>query len=291
MSDLYHYDIFNDPYSSYRGTKEAMDAMCDLYGVGYVDGTLYGTVEEAYASLTGYNPEKAKSLMAQACTELVQAGLYTKGEEITIRVAYSAGELTASDEAQITKINEFLNAAAADSGFGTITLVGVGNVANRYETVGKGNFAIGYGAWGGAAFHPFRYMRLYCDPSQQTIHESACWNPAEETLTLSVGGKYVTKTWQEWSRSLVGNGEYANASAGIKLEITAEMEEKFLAKFYRIPLANACAATVLSHQVSYYTEDYNVMYGFGGMELMRYDYTDAKWTEYVASAGGQLFYN
>lgn len=290
MNDMYYYNIYNDPYSVYRGTNEAMDAMCDLYGVYYVDGTLYGTVEEAYASLTGYNLTKAKTLMAQACNELVQAGLYTKGEDITIRVAYAAGELTASDEAQITKLNEFLNEAMADSGFGTITLEGVGNVANRYDKVGNGDFAIGYGAWGGAAFYPFRYMQLYCDTKQQNIHESACWNPAAETLTIDINGKSVTKTWQDWSRSMVGNGEYADASDGIKLLITATLEYKFLAKYYRIPLATSCAATVLSHQVSYYTEDYNVMYGFGGLELMRYDYTDAKWADYVKTAGGQLFY-
>jgi len=290
MNDQYFYDIYGDPYSTYRGTKEAMDAMCKLYGIGYVDGTLYGTVEEAYASISGYYPEKAKTLMAQACNELVQANLYTKGEDIKIRVAYAAGELTASDEAQITKINEFLNAAAEGSGFGTITLEGVGNVANRYDKVGKGDFAIGYGAWGGAAFYPFRYMQLYLDPSQQNIHESGCWNPASETLTLTVNGKSVTKTWQEWSRSMVGSGDYADASDGIKLEITSKLEKEFLAKFYRIPLATACGATVLSHQVSYYTEEYNVMYGFGGLELMRYDYTDAKWEKYVQDAGGQLFY-
>ena len=290
MNDMYYYDIYNDPYSVYRNTKEAMDAMCKLYGVGYVDGTLYGTVEEAYASLTGYNLTKAKELMALACTELVQAGLYTKGEDITIRVAYAAGELTASDESQITKLNDFLNEAAAESGFGTITLEGVGNVANRYDKVGNGEFAIGYGAWGGAAFYPFRYMQLYCDPSQQNLHESACWNPASENLTISVNGKAVTKTWQEWSRSLIGNGDYADATVGIKLEITAALERNFLAKYYRIPLATSCAATVLSHQVSYYTDAYNVMYGFGGLELMRYDQTDAQWAKYVESAGGQLFY-
>ncbi len=290
MSDLYYYDIFNDPNSTYRGTKAAMDAICDLYGVHYVDGTLYGTVEEAYASITGYNLTKAKELMSQACAELVQAGLYTKGQDIKILVAYSGGELGSSEQNQITKLNEYLNAAMEGSGFGKITLEGVGNVASRHGKIGSGEYAIGYGGWGGAAFYPFRNMQVYCNDDLYDIQESACWNPATETLTISIDGKNVTKTWKEWSNALIGTGEYANASVGIKLDVTAEMEEKFLAKYYRIPLASSCAASLLSYQVSYYTEDYNIMYGFGGMELLRYNYNDAKWAEYVKTAGGTLSY-
>ena len=37
--------------------------------------------------------------------------------------------------------------------------------------------------------------------------------------------------------------------------------------------------SMLSYQCSYYTEDYNIMYGFGGLELMTYNYTDAEWAE------------
>ena len=290
MSDLYYYDVYNDPNSTYRGTKAAMDAICDLYGVHYVDGTLYGTVEEAYASITGYNLTKAKELMTQACNELAQAGLYTKGQDIKILVAYSGGELGSSEQNQITKLNEYLNAAMEGSGFGKITLEGVGNIPGRHAKVGSGEYAIGYGGWGGAAFYPFRNMQVYCDTEEYDINESACWNPATETLTIKIDGKNVTKTWQEWSRSMVGTGEYANASVGIKLDITAEMEEKFLAKYYRIPLASSCAASLLSYQISYYTEEYNIMYGFGGMELLRYNYTDAKWADYVKTAGGTLSY-
>lgn len=290
MSDLYYYDIFNDPNSTYRGTNAAMDAMCDLYGVGYVDGTLYGTVEEAYASLTGYNLTKAKSLMVEACEELVQAGLYTKGQAIKILVAYSGGELSSSEQNQITKLNEYLNAAAEGSGFGTITLEGVGNVASRHGKIGSGEYAIGYGGWGGAAFYPFRNLQVYCNDDLYALNESACWNPATETLTLKIDGKNVTKTWKEWSNSMTGTGEYANSPVGIKLDITSEMEEQFLAKYYRIPLASSCAASLLSYQVSYYTEDYNIMYGFGGLELMRYNYNDAKWADYVKTAGGTLSY-
>ena len=290
MSDMYYYDIFNDPYSTYRGTSVAKDAICKLYGVTYVNGTTYGTVEEAYASINGYNLTQAKDLMKQACAELVNKGLYTKGQEIKIKIAYSGGEMDSASQNQITKLNAYLNAAAEGSGFGTITLEGLGNIDGRHAKVVSGEYAIGYGGWGGAPFYPFRNMRVYCDPDYAAIQEGACWNPATETLTIKVDGKSVTKTWKEWSRTMLGSGEYANASVGTKLEITATMEREFLAKYYRIPLAVSCIASLQSYQVNDYTENYNIMYGFGGMELLSYNYDDAKWAAYVASVGGTLSY-
>ena len=290
MSNLYYYDIFNDPNSTYRGTDEAMKAITELYGVEYANGMIYNTLKEAYASVNGYNLTEAKTLMSQACNELVQAGLYTAGQDIKILIAYSAGEIDSSNQNQVTKMNQYLNAAMEGSGFGKITLEAVGNIPSRHGKVGGGEYAIGYGAWGGAAFYPFRNMQVYCDTEQNKVQELGCWNPAVEELTIEVEGKPVTMTWQDWSRALVGSGPYANASFGTKLHVTATMEREFLAKYYRIPLAASCASFLQSYQLNYYTDNYNIMYGFGGIELMMYNYTDAEWTEYVAKAGGTLSY-
>lgn len=290
MNTLYFYDVYNDPTSSYRGSDEAMQAVCDLYGVEYGEGKAYATLKEAYDSINGYNLTEAKNLMKTACDELVAAGLYKAGDEIKIRIGYKKGALDSADQNQIAKMNQYINAAIEGSGFGKITLEGVDNIADRYGDVAKGEFAIGYGAWGGAAFYPFRNMQVYCDTEQYDINEAACWDPATETLTINVNGTDETMTWQEWSRALVGTGKFANADFKVKLAVTATMEKEFLQKFYRIPLAGSCIASLLSYQVSYYTEDYNIMYGFGGIELMTYNYTDAEWATYVADQGGELSY-
>jgi len=290
MNNLYYYDVYNDPNSFYRSTDEAMQAICDLYGVKYGDGTPYATLKDAYKSITGFNLTQAKNLMKTACEELVAAGLYKKGEEIKIRIAYSAGELDSANLNQIAKVNKYLNAAMEGSGFGKITLEGIGNIPSRHAKVPGGEYAIGYGAWGGAAFYPFRNLQVYCDPTQYSLNEAACWDPTTETLTIKIDGKDVTMTWQEWSNALVGTGPYANASFDVKLQVTATMEREFLKKYYRIPLAGSVIASMLSYQVSYFTEDYNIMYGFGGLELLKYNYTDAQWEEYIAKAGGTLSY-
>ena len=290
MNNMYFYDVYNDPSSVYRKTDEAMQAICDLYGVQYGPDKAYKTLVDAYNSINGYNLTEAKNLMKIACDELVAAGLYTKGQEIKIRIAYSAGELTSANQSQVAKVNQYLNAAMEGSGFGKITLEAVGKISSRHDKVPAGEYAIGYGAWGGAAFYPFRNMQVYCDTEQNKVNELGCWAPQSETLTININGEDVTMTWQDWSRALVGNGPYANASFDVKLQVTSTMEKEFLKKYYRIPLAASSAAFLMSYQVSYFTEEYNIMYGFGGLELLQWNYSDAEWAAYIAKAGGTLVY-
>ena len=290
MNNLYFYDVYNDPTSSYRGSEEAMQAVCNLYGVKYGDGTPYATLKDAYDSINGYNLEEAKILMKTACDELVAAGLYKAGEDIHIRIGMAKGGLTSEENGVTELLIKYVNEAMADSGFGKLTFEAIGNINDRYGDVPKGEYAIGWGAWGGAAFYPFRNFQVYCDPDQYDINEAACWDPRTETLTLNVEGEDVTMTWQAWSQALVGTGPYAGADNKVKLAITAMMEEEYLKKFYRIPLAGTTICSMLSYKNSYYTEEYNIMYGFGGLELMTYNYDDAEWAKFVADNNGTLNY-
>ncbi|MGN0627389.1 MAG: ABC transporter substrate-binding protein [Oscillospiraceae bacterium] len=290
MNNLYFYDVYNDPTSSYRNSEPAMQAICNLYGVEYGEGKAYATLEEAYKSINGYNLTEAKELMKQACQELVEAGLYTEGEDIYVRIGWAKGALESDDNNCVELLNKFVNAALEGSGFGKITFEAVGNINDRYGDTANGEYAIGYGAWGGAAFYPFRNFQVYCDPDNTAIHEAGCWDPTTETLTINVNGEDVTMTWQAWSNALIGSGPYAAADNQTKLEITAKMEEEFLKKYYRIPLAGTTACFMLSYQCSYYTENYNIMYDFGGLRLMQYNYTDAEWAAFVAEQGGTIAY-
>ena len=290
MNNLYYYDVYNDPNSSYRKSEPAMEAICKLYGVEYGEGKAYATLQEAYKSISGLNMTGAKKLMETACDELVKDGLYRKGEKIVINVGWAKGALTAADEAQITKLEGYFNDAMKDSGFGQLDLVAVGNINDRYGAVPAGEYAIGYGAWGGAVFYPFRNFQVYCDPDLYDINEAANWDPRTETLTLQVNGNDETMTWQQWSGALMGNGRFADADFATKLQVTADMEYEYLNKFYRIPMAGSTACAMLSYKLNYYTEDYNIMYGWGGLRLATYNYNDAEWETYRASQGGELKY-
>ena len=290
LNSLYYYDVYNDPTSSYRNSDPAKQAICNVYGVAYGEGTPYADLDAAYASINGYNLTEAQKLMKQACEELVAEGLYTAGDPIHIRIGWAKGALSSADNQQLALMNEYMNAAAQGSGFGTITLEAIGNINDRYSDVANGEYAIGYGAWGGAAFYPFRNFQVYCDPDDYAIHEAGCWDPTTVTLTLTVEGQEVTKTWQDWSKCMVGSGDMANKSFETKLQILADMEENYLKFVYRIPLCSTTSSELLSYQVNYYTPDYNIMYGFGGIELLTYNYTDAEWNAYVTEQGGALSY-
>lgn len=290
MGPLYMYNAYEDPTSSYRNSNAAMQAICNIYGVKYGEGTPYATLKDAYKSITGYNLTEAKELMKKACEELVAANLYKEGEAIKIRVGWKKGALDSADNQQVALLQKYLNAAVEGSGFGAITLEAVGNIADRYGDVGKGEFCIGYGGWGGAAFYPFRNFQVYMDPDQYDIHEKACWDPKTYTFTFTVAGKEYTKTAQEWSGSMVGSGEFAELSAEDKLQLTANLEEAFIKLYYRIPLANSTACYLLSYKTAYYTENYNIMYDFGGLRLMDFKYTDEEWAKFVSDNNGELKY-
>ena len=191
-------------------------------------------------------------------------------------------------------MNKYLNAAVEGSGFGTVTLEAVGNINDRYGDTTKGEYAIGYGAWGGNAFGPFSMFQVYMDVEYmgglESIHEGGCWDPSKETLTLNVKGEDVTMTWQDWSRSMIGNGRFASEDNKVKLGILAQLEGKFLELYYCIPLASSAVPEIMSFKNSYFTDEYNIMYNFGLLRLMKFNYTDAEWTEFVASQNGELHY-
>ena len=141
ITSLYYYDIWENPDSVYRNSDAAMAQICKMYGVEYGSGKAYATLKEAYDSISGYNLTQAKELMAQAFKEVTDAGLYNAGDPIYIRIGYAAGTLDSSQNQQITLLNKYINAAVEGSGFGTVTLEGVGNLTNRYQSTVDGEFA------------------------------------------------------------------------------------------------------------------------------------------------------
>ncbi len=290
LNSLYYYNVYEEPDSIYRNTDQAKQAICNLYGIEYGEGTIYPTLDDAYKSVTGYNLTEAKALFTQACQELVAEGLYKEGEDIVIEIGWMAGAMDSSNQQQVTLLNKYMNEALAGTGFGSIELKAVDNLADRYTDVINGVYAIGWGAWGGAAFYPFRNFQVYCDPDQYEIHEAGSWDPTSQTLTLTVKGKEVTMTWQEWSGSMVGTGRFANEDFETKLDILAAMEKEILKLYIFIPICTTTACSMLSYKLNYYTENYNIMYDFGGLRLMSYNYTNTEWAEFVTSQGGNVAY-
>lgn len=291
INSLYYYDVEHNINSQYRNTMEGHEAILRLYGV-----TGYTNDVTAYNAITGYNVTAAKTLFQSVYERAVADGNYTNGQLIHIRCEVSAADLTEMDILQQNRLTEYVAAAAKGTGFeGKISFEFIGNADQRYKDVAAGKIEMIRGAWGGAAFYPFNLIRVYCDPDYlgglDRIHESCGWDPTMETLTINIGGTDITKTLNNWAKAISDGGEYAgDAYVETKLKILSYLETAILSSYQCIPYGTRTECSLISKKVKYPTEEYNLMYGFGGLRLLTYNYCDADWDAYVASQGGRIDY-
>ena len=307
---LYYYDIANNSESIYRNTDEARNAVLRLYGIEYGQGKTYATAEEAYASVTGYDVEEAKRLFTAAYEAAKADGNYTDGQEIVINCMCSAASTLDEDD---TKQQELLNKYVAAATVGTplegkISFVFKCGASKRYQDVANGKIEMIRGAWGGAAFYPFSTIRVYTEPDYMgglsAIHESCGWDPTQvkTTVTADFYGTGETKTEEhylnEWAILINGNlyneddeiKEKAFTNPDAKLAVMSALEYEVLNAYQCIPFAAETAASLFSKKIKYATLDYNIMYGYGGIRLMTYNYDDEAWAAYVKEQGGTLSY-
>lgn len=302
LNSLYYYDVANDPTSIYRNTDEAKQAILDLYGMEYGEGKPYKTLEEAYKAVTGLDIAQARTLFQSAYEKAVADGTYTKGQEIEFEVGYYDAT-TPTNSAKTKLLNEFVKAATTGTDLeGKITFKGKSFTGSpdRYESIGSGTVEMAICAWGGAAFYPFNSMQVYCNPDYADINEIASFNPTTETLTMSydwdgTGVKEKTKTYQGWSISIGdSSGEYFVAKTkeemARKLHILSRLENGVLNLYNFAVLGSIATVSLNSMKISYPTDTYNIMYGFGGIRYMTYKYNDGAWTNFVSSKGGKLSY-
>ncbi|MDI9521156.1 MAG: ABC transporter substrate-binding protein [Bacillota bacterium] len=302
---LYYTDIENDPNSQYRNSVEAKEAVLKLYGIEYGEGKEYADVDSAYAAVTGYDVEEARALFQSVYEKALADGNYTEGQAININARVSAAETMSPDDTkQQDLLNQMVAEATKGTGFeGKITFTFAAGAKTRYDDVATGKIEMIRGAWGGAAFFPFRTIQVYTDPDEmgglEKIHESNGWNPTVETLTIKYDfngdgvEEEVTKTFQEWTKSMNGAGEFAGDGEGmidIRKVILSNEEAGVLAAYQCIPWGTYTVCSLNSYKIEPATEDYNIMYGYGGLRLMDFKYDDAAWDAYVAEQGGTLNY-
>ncbi len=301
LNELYYYNIENDSKSVYRSTDEAKRAIVELYGITYGQGQKYATLDEAYSSVTGYDVEEARALFQSVYEQAIADGNYTDGQDIRINCMCSAAsELTADDIKQQDLLNQFVAEAARGTGFeGKIKFTFTCGSANRYEDVALGRVEMIRGAWGGAAFYPFSIIRCYCSAKYMSgleyINESNGWDPTTETLDITCdfngdGAEETrTMTFEAWSEAINDASQYAG-NPDTCLAILSKLEAAILGTYQCIPWGSSTVCSLYSKKIKYAATDYNIMYGYGGIRLMTYNYSDSEWEAYVTSQGGKLSY-
>ena len=300
INSLYFYDVENDPSSVYRSTDEAKKVVLDLYGIKYGAGEAYNTLDEAYEAVTGFDLAQAKELFAAVYETAIADSNYTAGQAIEIQcIATGSTELSEDDKAQERLLNAMVAAATVGTGFeGKITFVFSAG-SDRYAKVASGKIEMIRGAWGGAAFYPFSLISNYVDPAEADIHEACGWDPTAQDLELTFDfdgdGSEDTLTFSltDWSRLINGvvvGEQLPFESNDVKVFIASRIELAVLETYQCIPLWSETECSLFSQKLHYATLDYNMMYGYGGLRLLTYNYTDAEWAAYVAANNNKLSY-
>ena len=300
IGSAYIYDP--DTGARYRDTDQAKQALCNFYNV---DVSKFANLTDAAASITGYDPEAAKELFAEAFKEGLELGYITDADndgkcDQVVTIEYSLS----SDSDFMTRTVNYLNEKMAEVTEGTpfegkINFYKSAPYGNDWSTKIKNGLSdTVLGGWSGSALNPFSLSDLYVNPSY--AYDANWFDATKVDMTLTVGGEEITTNIRNWSDALNGatvniNGKDYNWGDGIadvetRLDILAALENVFLQSYDYIPMLQDAGAALLSQQVFYVVDEYNPIMGRGGITYMKYNYDDAEWVAYVASCGGELQY-
>jgi len=300
LNSLYYYNVEVDPTSVYRNTPDAKQGICNVYGIEYGADKEFKTLDEAFNSITGYDLARAKECFQAAYDKALAAGLITADQKVSLEFGATAGAATDAYQAQNVLLQQFVDAATKGTSLeGKVKITYIYNLATRYDDVYNGVREAGYGAWGGAAFYPFSSIRVYTDPDYVKIHEAGGFDPTSETVDITFDfdgdgtAETVTKTYQMWAKSInsVSKGGQYVGNMDACLKILSSLEQGILSMYSTIPVTSEADVQLYSYQLKYATTTYNIMYGYGGMRFLTYNYTDAEWAEVVAKQpSGKLNY-
>ena len=99
-----------------------------------------------------------------------------------------------------------------------------------------------------------------------------------------LNGKVVTLDGKDY------NFGYGVATAETRLQILAGFEKAILATYDYIPMLTDGSMFLLSQKAFYVVDDYNPVMSFGGIDYLKYNYSDEEWDAYVKEQGGTLKY-
>ena len=302
----YIYDV--DTGARYRDSDQAKMALCNFYSV---DVSKYESLDDAVASITGYDPVTARELYTEAYNEALEKGYITDADgdgksDQVVTITYSASEVTSFIEKTIKYFNDRLAEVLVGTPFeGKIVMVASGDLGDPAwsEQLKAGLTDTCLCGWSGSKLNPFSLTDLYTNPSRQ--YDAKWFDSTKVSLTLNVtvnGEKQdVTMDLKSWSDALNGatvtdaNGNSQCFGDGIadvetRLEILAAIEAEILATYNYIPMLQDASMSLLSKQVYYVIDEYHSVMGRGGIAYLKYNYDDAAWAEYVASQGGKIAY-
>ena len=282
LNSNYFYDMENDADSIYRNTDEAKQGLLDLYGITYGADETYKNLDEAYSALTGYDLAAAKECFGKAVTEAVAKGYYSEGQNVRVNIYVT--DLTA----QMTALNTYMQKQVTEATKGTklegkVTIEFKTGSTNRYDDLRKGTIEGIYHSFVASYDDPAGFFASFTDPTKQPLEYG--FKPNVETFSVTAvfdsqkGEETLTKTYDQWQKSIAVGGTYANNNE-LKLAILSALEKNILANFQAIPLYVGTDSLLFSKKVQYASTNANIFVAYGGIRLMTYMMNDGEWEDY-----------
>ena len=289
IGSAYVYD--SETGAKYRDTDEAKRVLCEYYGV---DISGFESLDAAVDSITGCAPDMAKALFADAFRDAIEAGYITDSDsngisDQTVKLEFAHYAGSGIYQKLLNHLNEKLTEMTVGTPFeGKVeicepTYLGCGPILHDVALSGcSGNL-----------LDPYALTENYTDPKKQ--YDDKWFDSSSVSLTLTIEGNDITMSLREWSQALNGItvefGEgceiytynFGDADAEVKLQILAAIEKEILKAYNYIPMLENGERSLLSRQISYVTEEYCPVMGYGGVAYTRYLYNDSEWAEYAYS--------
>ena len=300
--------IVSDPESgtAYRTTDTAKNVLANFWGVAdqYGDGKLYKDIDEAIASITGYNLTKAKELFNTAYDMAIAQGLMDADDVVEIKIGTPNNTSAFYNNGYEFLVKNYTDAVKGTKLEGKLTFTRDDTLGNAFSSALKQNkvdmlFGVG---WTGSALDPYGLMEAYISPNYQ-------YDPATDfkaiNVTIKLDGVDYTASASTWLAIMNGQAGEITAADGTKktyscgsadgkpeerLEILGALEGAVLQNYNFIPIMDDAGAQLRGRQVKYYTEEYIFGMGFGGIKYYTYEYSDADWDAYVKANNGMLDY-
>ena len=320
LNPAYYYDIENSPTladgGQYRNTKQAKEGILRAYGFTqgadgkWSTGDLTGlSLDEAYESLTGYNPTLAKEKMKEAIAILTaNAEEYGYDSSKKITIVYGSSADNDKQRFRAGYIQDVLNDLTAGTALeGKIEVKFDASAGAQWaEAFRSGATQIGFGyGFSGNAFNPFDIIGAFANYEDE-LNYHMYWDTSAVNMTLTMpagnyegAGQTITMSVQNWYYCLNGlaadekQAKTYNWGAGFapteaRLTILAALEELVIKESRSVMLIADSGGSFLGAKFSYFSDVENVFMGFGGIRYMEVNYTDAEWTEYVKANNNDL---
>ena len=294
FNSMHYYDVENG--GVFRNTDEAKQVLCNVYGV---DVSKYANIDEAAASITGYNLDLAREKLTSAYNEALAAG-DIKADDI-VKLTFGTSTINEVVQRRYDYIANAWKEMAVGTPLEGRIEVELKDFATAWATDFRaGAYDICMGGWTGAAWDPGYFLLAYLDPGYMY---SQAWDTSSQEMTFTMkgvgeNGADITETMSlmDWYNCLNGasGAKYDWSATALeqsqRLQLIAALEEQVLGIYYTVPLYNNFAASLLSYKVDYITYEYNTFMAYGGFKYMTYNFDDAEWAKEVEAQGGELNY-